>query len=209
MFRFRDQNGAIVDAPSGGTIPPATLVVPRRNFGPLIDDPSDGQSLSIQYTGFSATRELDAFRQLMTARSLNDVAGALRFLDVGSQSLICADSAGRTGYFVAGEVPLREDFQAGTVNGAPPFFVRNGLAGNEWLPQANSPEDQAVPFQILPSSEMPQIINPPEGFLVSANNDPLGLTFDNDPLNPRGRVAASTTFHRALTPGYAPFGLQS
>ena len=182
VFRFKDQNGTIVEAPSG-TVPPATLIVPRRNFGPLIDDPSDGQSLSIQYTGFGATRELDAFRMLMKARNLNDVVDALRYLDVGSQSVICADSTGKIAYFVAGEVPLREDLQAGTVKGAPPFFVRNGLGGNDWLPAADPPEDQAVPFEILPSSEMPRIINPPEGFLISANNDPLGLTFGNDPLN--------------------------
>ena len=69
------------------------------------------------------------------------------------------------------------------MNGLPPFFIRNGLSGNDWLAMPNPPEDQAVPFQILPSAEMPQVIDPPEGFIVSANNDPLGLNFDNDPLN--------------------------
>jgi penicillin amidase len=78
-------------------------------------------------------------------------------------------------------VPLRADLQAGTVIGLPPFFVRDG--SNDWLPMPNPPDDQAVPYQILPFSEMPQVINPPEGYLISANNDPLGLNFDNDPLN--------------------------
>jgi penicillin G amidase len=182
LFRFKDQNGAIIEAPPG-TVPPATLIVPRRNFGPLLDDPGDGESLSVQYTGFSATRELDAARMMMKARNLNDVAASLQLFDVGSQSLTCADSAGRIGYFVSGEIPLREDLQAGAVNGLPPFFIRNGLAGNEWLPMPNPPRDQAVPFQILPFSEMPQVVDPPEGFIISANNDPLGLNFDNDPLN--------------------------
>jgi penicillin amidase len=181
-FRFKDQSGAIVDAPPG-TVPPVTLVVPRRNFGPLLDNPADGESLSVQYTGFSATRELDAARMLIKARNLNDVAAALQYFDAGSQSFTCAESAGSIGYFVPGEVPLREDLQTGTVNGLPPFFVRNGLSGNDWLTMPNPPEDQAVPFQILPFSEMPQVVDPPEGFIVSANNDPLGLNFDNDPLN--------------------------
>jgi penicillin amidase len=200
VFRFKDQNGAIIDAPPG-TVPPATLIVPRRNFGPLLDDPGDGESLSVQYTGFSATRELDAARMMMRARNLNDVTASLQFFDVASQSLTCADSAGRIGYFVAGELPLREDLQAGAVNGLPPFFIRNGLAGNDWLPMANPPRDQAVPFQILPFSEMPQVVDPPKGFIISANNDPLGLNFDNDPLN-TSRPGAGGIYY--LSPRFNP-----
>ena len=30
---------------------------------------------------------------------------------------------------------------------------------------------------------MPQIVNPSRGFIASANNDPIGTTLDNDPLN--------------------------
>ena len=30
---------------------------------------------------------------------------------------------------------------------------------------------------------MPQLLNPPAGFFVNANNDPAGTTLDNDPLN--------------------------
>jgi penicillin amidase len=30
---------------------------------------------------------------------------------------------------------------------------------------------------------MPQVVNPPTGFFVNANNDPAGTTLDNDPLN--------------------------
>lgn len=208
VFRFRDESGALVVA-RPPVVPPVTLVVPRRSFGPLVDDPSDGTALSIQYTGFSATRELDAFRLLMKARNLHDVAGALRLMDVGSQGFTCADSSGNIGYFVAGEVPLREDLQAGTVNGLPPFFVRSGPGGNDWLPSADLPEDQAVPFQILPFAEMPQVVNPREGFLVSANNDPLGLNFDNDPLNtPRAGGSGIYYLSPRFNPGIRAFRIR-
>jgi penicillin amidase len=200
VFRFRNEHGQIVTAPAG-SVPSATLVVPRRNYGPLVDDPSDGRSLSIQYTGFSATRELDAFRLLMKARNLNDVAASLRFLDIGSQTLTCADASGSLGYFVSSEVPLREDLQAGAVRGAPPFFVRNGLGGNDWLPKSNARADQAVSFEILPFAEMPQIINPPEGYLISANNDPIGLNFDNNPFN-TPRIGGAGLYY--LSPRFNP-----
>jgi len=35
----------------------------------------------------------------------------------------------------------------------------------------------------LPEDRIPQATNPPEGFLASANNDQIGNTLDNDPLN--------------------------
>jgi penicillin amidase len=42
-----------------------------------------------------------------------------------------------------------------------------------------------LPFAILPFSEMPQLINPPRGFIVNSNNDPTGNSRDNNVLNVR------------------------
>jgi penicillin amidase len=61
--------------------------------------------------------------------------------------------------------------------------VRDGTGGNEWLPASHHLPGQAVPYEILPPEEMPHVVNPPAGFFVNANNDPAGLTLDNDPLN--------------------------
>ena len=62
---------------------------------------------------------------------------ALQYFDVGSQNFIYGDIAGNIGYFTTGEVPLREDLQPNTVTGAPPWFIRNGQGGNEWLKDPN------------------------------------------------------------------------
>jgi penicillin amidase len=170
--------------PPGGAVPPATLIVPRRNNGPIIQlDQAAGTALSVQYTGFSATRELDTFLTWDDARNLADFRRGLRFFDVGGQNWAYADVKGNIAYFTSAELPLREDLQAGTVNGLPPYFIRNGTGGNEWLPVSNPQPGQAVPYEILPSREMPQVLNPPAGFFVNANNDPVGNTLDNDPLN--------------------------
>lgn len=181
---YRDPQGNII-----GTS--VTLVVPRRNYGPIVDQLTlpNGTDvfLSIQYTGFSGTRELDAFRMMMRANNLQDVRNALQYFDSGAQSFICADSAGNIAYLIPAKVPLREDLDAGAVKGLPPFFVRDGRGGNEWKRLPGSPDEYAIPFQTLPPSEMPQVVNPPEGYIISANNDPTGLNFDNDTLN-RTRV---------------------
>ena len=128
--------------PPGGAIPPATLIVPRRNNGPIIQldiapDAEAGTALSVQYTGFSATRELDTFLIWDDARNLDDFRRGLQLFDVGGQNWAYADVKGNIAYFTSAELPLREDLQAGTVNGLPPYFIRNGTGGNEWLPAPN------------------------------------------------------------------------
>ena len=49
--------------PPGGAVPPAVLIVPRRNQGPIVQlDLATGVAISVQYAGFGGTREVDAFR---------------------------------------------------------------------------------------------------------------------------------------------------
>jgi penicillin G amidase len=199
-------NGAPDDVsvvPPGGPIPAATLIVPRRNKGPIIDlefdeEQGTGTALSVQYTGFSATREIDTFLIWDDARNLEDFQRGLEFFDVGGQNWAYADVAGNIAYYTSAELPIREDLQAGGVNGLPPFFIRNGTGGNEWLPVQHPQPGQAIPYEILPPEEMPHTVNPAAGFFVNGNNDPIGTTLDNNPLNqlrPGGGI-----FY--LNPGY-------
>jgi penicillin G amidase len=170
------------ERPSGVNVLSVVVTVPRRNNGPLF--PSEGpQAISIQFTGFSATRELEGLFAMARARSLNDFKAGLQFLDVGSLNWAYADIDGNIATFVNGEVPLREDLQAGTVDGAPPFLVRDGSGTfrNEWIPRNGG--GAGFNFETLPFDELPQVVNPARGFLVNANNDPIGVTLDNDLLN--------------------------
>jgi penicillin amidase len=174
----------VVVIPPGGDIPPATLIVPRRNNGPIVNlNAATGVALSVQYTGFSPTRELDSFYLLNRAGSLDEFTAALQYFDFGSQNFVYGDERGNIAYFTTGELPVREDLQAGVVSGMPPWLIRNGQGGNEWLPVAHPQPNQAVPYEIVPFAEMPKIINPPAGWFVNANNDPSGATLDNNPLD--------------------------
>jgi penicillin amidase len=165
-------------------VPAVALIVPRRNNGPIVSlDQATGVAFSVQYAGFGPTRELETFRLLNFARNLDEFKGALQYFDVGSQNFIYGDVHGNIAYFTTGEVPLREDLQAGVVNGAPPWFVRNGQGGNEWIRKSAPGALDGTGYEYLPFAELPQVVNPPAGFVVNANNDPAGLTLDNDPLN--------------------------
>jgi penicillin amidase len=180
-------------APPVNGIPPVVLTVPRRNNGPIVDlevDPATGQgtAISVQYTGFGPTRELETFRMLNYARDVDDFVRGLQYFDAGSQNFIYGDIDGNIGYFTTGEVPLREDLQsfngAGLpFVGAPPWFIRDGQGGNEWLKDPNPGPYNGTGYLSLPFDELPQTINPKNGFVVNANNDAAGVTLDNNPLN--------------------------
>ena len=174
----------VVTVPPGGAIPAAVMIVPRRNQGPIITfNQAAGTAISVQYAGFSGTREMQAFRGINRAGNLNQFTAALQSFDVGSQNFTYADKEGNIAYFAAGEMPLREDLENGAPVGLPPFLIRDGQGGNEWLPAQGNDPNRALPFAILPFSEMPQLINPPRGFIVNSNNDPTGNSRDNNALN--------------------------
>ncbi len=208
VFRRNNFDGVpdnITVVPPGGAIPPVTLIVPRRNNGPIVQiDLAGGTALSVQYTGFSPTRELDAFLIWNEARGLSDFQNGLQFFDVGSINWVYSDVRGNIAFFASSEIPVREDLQAGAVQGLPPWFIRNGTGGSDWLPVQHPEPGQAIPYEILPAAEMPHGINPSAGWLVNCNNDPLGQTIDNNPLNqlrPDGGIFYLSSFYEGYRAG--------
>jgi penicillin amidase len=198
---FANQSGTIVPIPPGNGVPPAVLAVPRRNNGPLVSfDPKSGVGVSLQWVGFSGTRELEALLAWCEARNLKEFESGNSFFTSPTLNVAASDTRGNIAYFSTGEVPVREDLQAGTVNGLPPFFIRNGTGGNEWLPVSHPQPNQALPFEIIPASEMPHLKNPPAGFFVNSNNDPVGVSLNNNPLGtlrPGGGIFYLTYFFDA------------
>jgi penicillin amidase len=181
---FRVNNGGVITtlAPGNG-IPAAALIVPRRNNGPIVSfDPKKGTAISMQWTGFSGSREIEAALAWSEARSLEEFKEGNSLFSAPTENIAYSDVRGNIAYFAIGEVPVREDLQAGVVNGLPPFLLRNGTGGNEWSPVTHPQPNQALHYEILPVSELPHVVNPPAGFFVNANNDPVGITLNNNPL---------------------------
>ncbi len=179
-----------------------TFIVPRRNNGPIINL-NGTTALTVQYTGWRATFELEAFRQFNRSENMGDFEAALQYFDFGSQNFVYGDVAGNIAYFTSGEKPLRDDLQnlMAPDGGIPPYFIRtgNGSLRHEWLPVTHPQTDQALGFEILPFAEMPRLVNPSSGYIANANNDPVGTTLDNNPLN-QVREGGGLYY---LNPGYA------
>lgn len=163
-----------------------SIVVPRRNNGPLVSI-SGTSGLSVAYTGWGATFELEAFRRINRAGDLDSFRAALTYFDVGSQNFVYADTSGNIAYFVTAEAPIRTDLQTENApgGGVPPFVIRDGTGAlkHDWLPVAHPQPNQALGYEILPANEMPFVINPDSGYIANANNDPIGFSLDNNPLN--------------------------
>ncbi len=209
LFRANLPSDGIADSSVAVPVSPllggVTLVVPRRNHGPIVQvdaSTSPPIALSVQYTGWRDTYELEAFLRFMRAADLDDFTDGLQYFDVGSQNWAYADVDGTIAYFTSGEMPLREDLQ--NLNfpdgGMPPFLIRDGTGtlAHEWLP-ATPGGTHAIAYQVLPFAEMPQVVDPAAGYVANANNDPIGTTLDNNPLN-QLRAGGGILY---LSPGYS------
>jgi penicillin amidase len=183
-----------------------TFVSPRRNNGPMLQlDSSANTALFVQYTGWGPTYEAKYFFDLNKSRNMDEFKAALQYFDFGSQNWIYGDVEGNIGYFTSAEKPMRADLAAGTVDGGvPPWFIRDGTGAlnHEWLPVMNPQPAQSLPFEILPFEEMPQVVNPSSGYIANANNDPVGTSLDNNPLN-QLRPGGNGIYY--LNQGYADY----
>lgn len=163
-----------------------SIIVPRRNDGALASI-SGTKGFSIAYTGWGATFEIESFRRINRANNLAEFRSALTYFDFGSQNFAYADVDGNIAYFTSAEAPVRTDLQTlgAPGGGIPPFVIRDGTGAlkHDWLPVQNPQPNQATAYEILPADEMPYVINPAAGYFANANNDPIGFSLDNNPLN--------------------------
>jgi hypothetical protein len=163
-----------------------SILVPRRNDGAIVSI-TGNRGLSIAYTGWGATFELESFRRINRAGNLAEFRNALSYFDFGSQNFAYADVDGNIAYFVSAEAPVRTDLQTQNApgGGIPPFVIRDGSGAlkHDWMPVQHVQPNQAVPYEVLPENEMPYVINPQSGYVANANNDPIGFSLDNNSLN--------------------------
>ncbi len=133
----------------------------------------DADLITMRWTGAEQTTDFRAFFGLLSAASMDDFFRAVAWFDVGAQSFVGADVDGNIGYFGHALVPVRpwlqKEQKAGGVVHFPdaPLPGAGGFEWDGWL------EDE----------DLVQAKNPAKGYIVTANNDIVGTTLDNDPFN--------------------------
>jgi penicillin amidase len=150
--------------------------------------PRDGQQAptSFRWTGLQPWRGLEAVLGMNRARDVAEFEGAVQGFALPAQNVVVADSAGRIAYFCAGKFPRRAPECAGRplLDGARREHAWQGYL--DW-------------------AEHPRRVDPPEGFLVTANNRlaaslPAGISggFWEPPYRAT-RIASLLAAHRQAT----------
>jgi penicillin G amidase len=147
------------DFPSALSKPlqPVRIRVRTSMHGPVISDVSPMMKQTIAFRWVALDRDdtsYQAFLRLDYARDFREFRAALGGLVAPALNMLYADVDGNIGYQGAGRIPIR-----GTGTGAEP--------GAGW--------DPAFDWTgYIPADALPQAFNPAEGFIVSANNKPVG-----------------------------------
>ncbi|MFB8387636.1 penicillin acylase family protein [Microbacterium sp. NPDC055910] len=124
---------------------------PRVGDGAAPTDAPDGEyAVSLEWTALSPGTTATAIFELNLAQDFEQFRRAASLFDVPAQNLVYADVDGNIGYQTPGRLPIRG-------------------AGDGWLPQPGW--DSAYDWQgYIPFEDLPVVFNPPEGYIVTANN---------------------------------------
>ena len=127
--------------------------------GPVVERVSDPvrnvwRGLALQWTALVPGTGADALLQLQRAWDWSSFRDAMAALDAPSQNAVYADVDGHIGYVLSGRVPVRRR--------APSLLPTPGWTGEaQWA-------------RFLRQAEMPAVLDPPEGQIVTANNRIVG-----------------------------------
>lgn len=137
--------------------PPQRLTVTETRWGPVSPAPLLGHPVAIHWTALQpetinlAMLELDQITTLADGIALFNRAGA------PPQNVVLADAQGRIGWTYTGFIPVRTGF--------------DGRVSVPWHGPATGWQGY------IPPDQLPRLVEPTEGYLVTANNRTLGKDY--------------------------------
>ena len=142
-----------------GAEPVIHRVRTSRN-GPVLSDVEDragGKVMAMRWTAQDPSTEVYALLGMNRARNAAEFTRALRDFNNPHQNVVFADAEGNIGYWMGGRVPVR-------------------ASGDGVLPAAGwTGEGRWTRY--LDFDEHPHVLNPAEGFVVTANNRQVGPAY--------------------------------
>ncbi len=107
-------------------------------------------ALTYAWTALQPVQSVRAVLQVVKAQNWTDFVDALQYFDAGKQNWLYADTEGNIGYVMPGKVPVR-------------------AGGDGSLPVPGWTDDYTW-TGFIPYADTPQVFNPEQGFIVTANN---------------------------------------
>jgi penicillin amidase len=122
------------------------------------DDPYKDKLMTFRWTGFEQSDEIKCFYGINTAKNWDEFKNALKDFSVPAQNFIYADVNGNIGYRAGGKIPIRKTNVSYS-------YIFPGEGELDWT-------------GYIDFDKMPEVYNPPEGYIVTANTDPFNWMKD-------------------------------
>lgn len=116
----------------------------------------NGYGVALQWTALQPGTTADAILALNRASNWDEFRAAAADFEVPAQNLVYADREGHIGYQAPGRIPIRKSGNDGRMP------AEGWVSANDWT-------GEYVPFDGLPS-----VLDPEEGFVVTANQAVIG-----------------------------------
>jgi penicillin amidase len=161
---------------------PIEYEILTTRHGPIIsefakDDKPD-TALALRWTALEPSTEIEAVRRFGLARDWNEFAKALNFFQAPAQNFVFASDDGTIAYKGNGLIPIRKKG-----NGSLP--VPGWTDEYEWT-------------GYIPWKELPTVVNPPEGFIATANNKIIDDSYPYHITDSWGDAYRATRIRQAL-----------
>lgn len=142
-----------------GTIKPQTIVIKNSLHGPIVSQTKD-TALALRVVGLDRPYALKQWWEMAKAQNLAQFQTAIKPLQLPMFTVMYADRAGHIMHLFNGQVPVRSqgDF-------------------NYWQGIIPGDTSKTLWTQTHPYQDLPQIIDPPSGWLQNANEPPWTTTF--------------------------------
>lgn len=149
-----------------------TVTLRRSAYGPILSD-SDflakrpGEEIAIKWIGHEPRDQVTALLAAARASTPQEFREAFKTFAVSAQNMVFADKNGNIGQIIATTLPVRQ------YDSLDDIVLDPSDPKNEWQGYVNA-------------TDLPWALNPPEGFIASANNRPaitpvpLGFFFGGD-----------------------------
>lgn len=131
---------------------PVSLECWKTRHGPVVHgDPRRGMAVALRYTALERAKPaFNGLRAMVRSRDVHELFAAQATWVDPVNNLVAADTSGNIGYLVRGELPIRASTAGRRV------AVPGWTGEHEWV--------GTVPFD-----QMPRSVNPPEGYIATAN----------------------------------------